>query len=97
MYDGEVSASPYEMGETTGCDYCPYRDICGFDPRLEGCSYRRLERYSSDDAVKRCGRLWKKMSAGTLRKTSKAGKAGKDKNGREMDRTAAKGHRSAKS
>ena len=27
----------------------------------------------------------------------KAGKAGKDKNGREMDRTAAKGHRSAKS
>ncbi len=53
MYDGEVSASPYEMGETTGCDYCPYRDICGFDPRLEGCSYRRLERYSSDDAVKK--------------------------------------------
>ena len=53
MSDGEVSASPYEMGETTGCDYCPYRDICGFDPRLEGCSYRRLERYSSDDAVKK--------------------------------------------
>ena len=37
------------------------------------------------------------MSAVTLRKTSKAGKAGKDKNGREMDKTAAKGHRSAKS
>ncbi len=97
MYDGEVSASPYEMGETTGCDYCPYRDICGFDPRLEGCSYRRLKRYSSDDAVKKMREALKKMSAGTLRKTSKAGKAGKDKNGREMDRTAAKGHRSAKS
>ena len=51
MYAGEVQASPYEMGDTTGCDYCPYRDICGFDLRLDGCAYRRLEKLSMEDAV----------------------------------------------
>ena len=90
MYDGEVSASPYEMGETTGCDYCPYRDICGFDPRLEGCSYRRLERYSSDDAVKKMREALEENVSRDASENEQSGKAGKDKNGREMDRTAAK-------
>ena len=44
----------------------------------------------SDDAVKKMRELWKKMSAGTLRKTSKAGKAGKDKNGRENGQNSSK-------
>ena len=30
------------MGKRTACDYCPYRAICGFDPTLDGCTYRRL-------------------------------------------------------
>ena len=51
MYDGEVQARPYEMGDSTGCDYCPYKDICGFDLRLEGCAYRRLEKMSMEEAV----------------------------------------------
>ncbi len=48
---GEASAAPYEMGGDTGCDYCPYRDICGFDIRIEGCGYRRMEKYSMEEAV----------------------------------------------
>ena len=48
---GEASAEPYEMGGDTGCDYCPYRDICGFDIRIDGCGYRRLEKYSMEEAV----------------------------------------------
>ncbi len=51
MYAGEVQASPYEMGDATGCDYCPYRDICGFDLRLDGCAYRTLEKLSMEEAV----------------------------------------------
>ena len=53
MYEGRVDAAPYELGEATGCDYCPYRDICGFDLRIEGCSYRRLEKYSMEEAVQK--------------------------------------------
>ena len=48
---GEVSAAPYEMGGDTGCDYCVYRDICGFDIRIEGCKYRKLEKYSMEEVI----------------------------------------------
>ncbi len=51
MYAGETSAAPYEMGDATGCDYCPYRDICGFDLRIDGCEYRHLEKFSMEEAV----------------------------------------------
>ena len=44
IYAGEVQANPYELNGSTGCDYCAYRDICGFDPRLDGYAYRSLER-----------------------------------------------------
>ena len=51
MYAGEIEAAPYEMGGETGCDYCAYRDICGFDLRIAGCAYRRLEKLSVEEAV----------------------------------------------
>ena len=51
MYAGEVGAAPYELEGATGCDYCAYRDICGFDPELDGCEYRRLRKYSMEEAV----------------------------------------------
>ncbi|OUP83464.1 helicase-exonuclease AddAB subunit AddB [Lachnoclostridium sp. An169] len=53
MYAGDVQAAPYELGDATGCDYCPFRDICGFDPRIEGCGYRRLEKYSMEEAIEK--------------------------------------------
>ena len=51
MYAGEIGAAPYELGGDTGCDYCAYRDICGFDLRISGCAYRRLEKLSVEEAV----------------------------------------------
>ena len=53
MYSGEVSARPYELGDSTGCDYCPYHDICGFDPRISGYGFRKLEKYSLEEAAQR--------------------------------------------
>ena len=55
---GKAQAAPYQMKEATGCDYCAYRDICGFDLRIDGCRYRRLEKYSMDDAV---AKMWAEM------------------------------------
>lgn len=51
MQSGETTAAPYVLGTDTGCDYCAYHGICGFDPRVEGCEYRRLEKYSKEDAL----------------------------------------------
>ncbi len=42
MYKGKADALPYEMGQQNGCEYCPYRDICGFDEQIEGYEYRKL-------------------------------------------------------
>lgn len=51
MYEGEAAARPYELENSTGCDYCAYRDICGFDVRIPGCSLRRLAKYSMEEAA----------------------------------------------
>lgn len=39
---GEIGAKPYRLGNKTGCDYCSYRSVCGFDVRIPGFSYRRM-------------------------------------------------------
>lgn len=69
MYEGEVRAAPYELGGSSGCDYCPYHDICGFDPRFGGCSYNRLEKLSMEEAVEKMeeevNRDERKMDRGT--------------------------------
>ena len=55
---GKAEVAPYQMKDATGCDYCAYRDICGFDLRISGCRYRKLENCSMDDAV---AKMWAEM------------------------------------
>lgn len=42
ILDGTVSVHPYKQGSRTGCDYCPYHAVCGFDKKTAGYGYRRL-------------------------------------------------------
>lgn len=42
MKQGKTEAFPYEMGQRTGCDYCPYHHICGFDQKIKGYEYHKL-------------------------------------------------------
>lgn len=51
MEEGHAEAAPYELNGSTGCDYCAYRGICGFDPRLEGYGYRSLENYTKEEVL----------------------------------------------
>lgn len=53
MAEGHAEAKPYELGGATGCDYCAYHDVCGFDARLDGYEYRTLEKYSRDEIMER--------------------------------------------
>jgi len=48
---GEVNPFPYAMGDRTGCDYCPYRGICGFDEKIPGYGYRKLGKVSKEEAL----------------------------------------------
>ena len=43
IMDGEIAVNPYELNGKTPCGYCPYRSVCGFDLRIDGFGYRKLD------------------------------------------------------
>lgn len=53
MRNGDAQIAPYKLDKDTGCDYCEYRDICGFDEHLKGFGYRRLTAYDKEEILKR--------------------------------------------
>ncbi len=64
MAEGHAEAAPYELGGNTGCDYCAYHAVCGFDPRLDGYGYRRLEKYSVEEVMERIREYTDRNEAG---------------------------------
>lgn len=50
---GTAAVSPYEFGGRTGCDYCRYKNICGFDEKIEGYEYRRLARLMQEEVLEK--------------------------------------------
>jgi len=53
ILSGAADVSPYEYGKQTGCDYCQYRNICGFDKEIDGYEYRRLAELEKEEVLKR--------------------------------------------
>lgn len=54
MISGNITAAPYRLGNSSGCDYCRFKSVCGFDNRIPGYSFRRLSSIDKDT-------LWKKL------------------------------------
>lgn len=83
MGEGHAEAAPYELNGSTGCDYCAYRGICGFDPRLDGYAYRSLENYSKEEVLEhireeaeetcRAGRLQREQNDEMIAAAGKGG------------------------
>ena len=48
---GETVAAPYRRGTESGCDYCGYRHVCGFDLKVPGYRYRDIGKMSKEEAV----------------------------------------------
>lgn len=48
---GDVAMKPYRLAQQSGCDYCPYHAVCGFDSRLSGQTYRKLEHFSDSEEI----------------------------------------------
>lgn len=53
MLSGNVEAAPYELAGRTGCDYCPYQPVCGYDPKVQGFGTRRLKNYPAGEILER--------------------------------------------
>lgn len=54
ILEGNISINPYETGTKTGCDYCTYKSICGFDKEIGGYKFRKLKSLKADE-------VWKKI------------------------------------
>lgn len=50
ILEGKVSITPYKLGTKTGCDYCNFHGICGFDETLPNNNYDTLQKISKSDA-----------------------------------------------
>lgn len=46
--NGDVEARPYKRNDKTGCTFCPYKAVCGFDASLPGYAYNLLKEISND-------------------------------------------------
>jgi len=49
ILEGDARLNPYRMGNETACDYCEFKNACGFDPRLPGYYYRNLAKKSVEE------------------------------------------------
>lgn len=58
ILEGRIAPAPYELEGRTGCDYCAYRNVCGFDVKVPGFAYRRLRPLGREEAFEKiCGAL----------------------------------------
>ena len=41
IYQGNIEVKPFVQGQSSGCDYCPYKAVCGFDVKIPGYEERK--------------------------------------------------------
>lgn len=51
ILNGNIALKPYNKKGKTPCEYCSYKAICGFNPRLCGNNYNYIEKKSKDDII----------------------------------------------
>ena len=62
IMDGKAAIRPYRKANgASGCDYCPYHSVCGFDTSLDGFSFRRV--LEEKDAETVLGKMREEMKA----------------------------------
>ncbi|MDO5350103.1 MAG: PD-(D/E)XK nuclease family protein [Lachnospiraceae bacterium] len=54
ILQGNIGMQPYQQGNRTGCDYCPYHAVCGFDRKTAGFGYRKLRSMKPEE-------IWKEI------------------------------------
>lgn len=48
ILDGNIDIKPYYLNKKTGCDYCEYKSICGFNINNKGNEYNYIHSYDKD-------------------------------------------------
>lgn len=48
---GDVAVKPYQLDGKSGCDYCPYHTVCGFDVRIPGYEFHKMEKMDKPEDI----------------------------------------------
>ena len=46
---GEIPVNPYASGNVDSCEYCAYKEVCGFDEKIPGYTKRNLSKDKDTD------------------------------------------------
>ena len=49
ILEGDINIEPYRYAGNTGCDYCSFSQVCGFDKNVKGFRYRNIVK--SDEMI----------------------------------------------
>lgn len=84
---GNIGMQPMKQGSRTGCDYCPYHAVCGFDRKTAGYGYRKLKKLKPEE-------IWEEIipeeeEIAEMEEDAKALERGERKNGHDMDEGSA--------
>ena len=61
ILSGAAEIAPYKCKKKTGCDYCSYASVCGFDKK-SGSTYRMLKPMSDDEVLEQLQKANKEES-----------------------------------
>ncbi|MDD6572618.1 MAG: PD-(D/E)XK nuclease family protein [Thermoflexaceae bacterium] len=78
VLSGKAEVNPYVKDKKSGCDYCGYRSLCGFDEKLPDCKYHGLKNLSDEI-------IFQKISDQIHEKESMSEKGKDMKNGTSLD------------
>ena len=53
ILSGNAQYKPYALDGHTGCDYCPYHAVCGFEEKIDGYDYRKLDKLDNEKALEK--------------------------------------------
>ena len=53
IMNGEAEVNPYILGDKSACTYCKYKGICGFDEKLPGYEYRKLDKFGNGEVLEK--------------------------------------------
>ena len=53
IMNGHIEAKPYKDKKGTACDYCAYKSVCQFDPKLPGYAYREVSQDNQEEVLQR--------------------------------------------
>ena len=48
ILEGDIAKSPYVMEQRSGCDYCSFKAICGYDEEIKGFEPRKFNKLGTE-------------------------------------------------